>query len=179
MLWCLAFGSPLGRPAIVQAVTTTQLLLRIFTALVFLATLFIAPIAWFRMVRAQTRSAYWKSMVFFAVPILLTILLGEASGLMPAPKGPAPTLPAAGDLLAGIPTGQLILLSLAALLWIGGGNVLLYRHRRRLGKKWWQALNPFDPPFKDFNVTEWLILGGLVLSSLGLAALAISYGHPG
>jgi hypothetical protein len=160
-------------------VTTLQLLLQILTIVAFLATLVIAPIAWFRMVRAQTRSAYWKNMVFFAAPILLSIWLGEAAGLMPEPAGPPPTLPAVEDVFAGMPTIQLLLLSAAAVLWMGGGNLLFYLHNRRLGKKWWQALNPFDPPFKDFNVTEWLILGGLVLSSLGLGALAISYGHPG
>lgn len=143
-----------------------------------LATLVVSPIAWFRMVRAKTRAAYWKNMLFFAAPILLTVWLGAAAGLMPEPKGPPPTLPTPGNVLASMPTGQLILLSLAAVLWIGGGNLLLYRHRRRLGKKWWQDLNPLNPPFKDFNPVEWLILGGLVLGSLGLAALAISYGRP-
>lgn len=141
--------------------------------------MFIAPIAWFRMVRAQTRSTYWKNIALFAVPILLTLALGKASGLMQEPAGPPPVLPTPGDVFAGMPTVQLVLLSAAAVLWMGGGNLLFYRHNRRLGKKWWQALNPFDPPFKDFNGTEWLILGGLVLSSLGLAALAVSYGHPG
>ena len=161
-----------------QAVTTLQLLLQILTVVALLATLVVAPIAWFRMVRAQTRSAYWKNMLFFAAPILLTVWLGAAAGLMPEPVGPPPTLPTPEDVLAGMPTGQLILLSLAAVFWIGGGNLLLYRHRQRLGKKWWQDLNPFNPPFKDFNSTEWLILGGLVLGSLGLAALSISYGRP-
>lgn len=129
------------------------------------------------MVRAQTRSAYWKNIALFATPILLTLALGKASGLMTEPVGPPPVLPPPGDVFAGMPTGQLILLSLAAMLWIGGGNVLLYRHRRRLGKKWWQALNPFDPPFKDFNTAEWLTLGGLVAGSFALGTLALSYGR--
>jgi hypothetical protein len=161
----------------VQAVTP-HLLLEVLTAVVFLVTMVIAPIAWFRMVRAQTRSAYLKNMAFFAAPILLTFLLADAAGIMPEPTGPPPTLPgSAEEALAGIPTGQLILLSLAAVLWVGGGNVLLYRHRRRLGKKWWQTLNPFNPPFKDFNTAEWMTLGGLVAGSFALGVLAVSYGH--
>lgn len=142
-----------------------------------MATLVIAPIAWFRMVRAQTRSAYWKNMVFFAAPMLLTFLLADAAGLMPEASAPPSAIPEVENVLAGMPTGQLILLSLAAVLWVGGGNVLLYRHRRRLGKKWWQALNPFDPPFKDFNTAEWLTLGGLAAGSFALGALAVSYGR--
>ncbi|WP_431098990.1 hypothetical protein [Polaromonas aquatica] len=156
--------------------TTMQLLLQTLVCITLVATLVIAPIAWFCMVRAQTRSAYWKNMVFFAAPILLTFLLADAAGLMPEASPPPSEIPEVEDVLAGIPTGQLILLSLAAALWVGGGNVLLYRHRRRLGKKWWQALNPFDPPFKDFNTAEWLTLGGLAAGSLALGALAVSYG---
>jgi hypothetical protein len=154
-----------------------QLLLQILTCAAIVATLMIAPIAWFRMVRAQTRPAYWKNMAFFAAPMLLTFLLAKASGLIPQASAPPSAIPAAEDVLARMPTGQLVLLSLAAALWIGGGNLLLYRHRRRVGKKWWQALNPFNPPFKDFNTAEWLTLGGLMTGSFALGALAVSYGR--
>ena len=40
-----------------------------------------------------------------------------------------------------------------------------------------QALNPLDPPFKDFNTREWLIFGALLAGSMGLGMLAISSGH--
>lgn len=142
-----------------------------------MATLVIAPIAWFRMVRAQTQSVYWKNMALFVAPMLLTFLLAKASGLIPEASAPPSAIPTAEDVLASMPPGQLILLSLIAVLWVGGGNLLLYLNRRRLGKKWWQALNPFDPPFKDFNTAEWLALGGLVAGSLTLGALAVSYGR--
>ena len=62
-------------------------------------------------------------------------------------------------------------------LWIGGGNLLTHFHNRRLGKKGWRALNPFDPPFKDFNTREWLILGALVVVSMGLGVVAIFFGN--
>ncbi|WP_457306328.1 hypothetical protein [Polaromonas sp. P5_E6] len=156
---------------------TMPLLLLILACVAIVATLVIAPIAWFRMVRAQTQSVYWKNMALFVAPMLLTFLLAKASGLIPEASAPPSAIPTAEDVLASMPPGQLILLSLIAVLWVGGGNLLLYLNRRRLGKKWWQALNPFDPPFKDFNTAEWLALGVLVAGSLTLGALAVSYGR--
>lgn len=136
----------------------------------------VSPVAWFRIVRAKTRAAYWKNIVLFAAPILLVFFFANGAGLMPETPTPPPTPPSAEKIFEQMPTGQLVLLGAAALIWIGGGNVLFHIHNRRLGKKWWQALNPLDPPFKDFNTREWLILGVLLAGSMGLGILAISLG---
>jgi len=154
-----------------------QLLLKILASVAFVTAIVVAPIAWFRMVRAQSRAAYWKNMALFGGPILLFFLLAKGAGLLPEMPAPPPSPPSAQDILGRMPTEQLILLGAAALLWIGGGNILFLLHNRRLGKKWWQALNPLDPPFKDFNSREWLILGALVVGSMGLGMFAISLGH--
>ncbi|MDP3539015.1 MAG: hypothetical protein Q8S26_09995 [Azonexus sp.] len=149
----------------------------ILTWVTFAVAMVIAPVAWFRMVRAKTRPAYWKNIALFVGPILLVFLFANAAGLMPeAPTPPAP--PSPQDVLGEMPTSQIVLLALVAALWIGGGNLLFHFHNRRLGKKWWQAMNPFNPPFKDFNTREWLILVALAIVSLGLMALAISVGLP-
>lgn len=154
-------------------------LLEILTLTTFAVAMVVTPIAWFRMVRAKTRTAYWKNIALFVGPILLVFLFANSAGLMPEAPTPPANLPSPQNVFVNMPTGQLILLAIGVALWIGGGNLLFHFHNRRLGKKWWQAMNPLDPPFKDFNTREWLILGVLVVASLGLMALAISIGQPG
>jgi hypothetical protein len=151
--------------------------LEVLTWVTFAVAMVVSPVAWFRMVRAKTRAAYWKNIVLFAAPIFLVFLFANGAGLMPEAPTPPPTPPNAQDVFMRMPTHQLVLLAAAAILWVGGGNVLLQMHNRRLGKKWWQALNPVDPPFKDFNTREWLVLGALLVGSMGLGALAISFGR--
>ena len=151
--------------------------LEMLTWVTFAITLVIAPVAWFRMVRAQTRAAYWKNIVWFIAPILLTFVFANMADLMPKVPTPPPTPPDAQDVFDRMPTGQKVLLVATAVVWIGGDNLLSHFHRRRLGKKWWQVLNPFDPPFKDFNTREWLFLGAILVVSLALGFLAISFGH--
>ena len=152
--------------------------LEILTWLTFAAAMVVAPIAWFRIVRAKNRAAYWKNIALFVGPILLVFLFANAAGLMPEAPTPPPAPPSPQDVFAKMPTSQVMLLALVAVVWIGGGNLLFYFHNRRLGKRWWQAMNPLDPPFKDFNSREWLILVALVIVSLGLMALAISVTQP-
>ena len=152
-----------------------QTLLEVLTCLVGVAALVIAPVVWFRMLRAKSRAVYWQSVALFIGPMLLTFVLAQAAGLMPevpAPSGPPPSFQ---DVLGDLPTHQIVLLALAGLVWMGGGNLLLHLHRRRLGKTWWQTLNPLEPPFKDFNAREWWTLAGLVVTSLGLVAFALPH----
>lgn len=137
----------------------------------------VAPIAWLRMLRAKTRAAYWKNIGLFVGPIFLVFLLANGAGLIPEFTTPRVS-PSPQDVFGQMPTEQLVLLVLVAIIWIGGGNLLFHRHNLRLGKKWWQALNPLDSPFKDFNFREWLILGVLVVISLGLLVAVISLGQP-
>ena len=66
----------------------------------------------------------------------------------------------------------LVYLSLFMFTWIVGGNILVFRHYRRLGKPWWSGLKPFAFPFKDFNSEEWLQL-------LLIATMSLEFGLPG
>ncbi len=145
----------------------------------FAVTMVVAPVAWFRSLRAKSRTAYWTNTALFVVPIVLIFLFAKGADLVPAL--PASTQPAPGldDVFGGLPMEQRILLGAAALIWIGGGNLLLHFQRRRIGKKWWQVLNPLDPPFKDFNRKDWFILAALAAVSMGLGMFAMYLNHAG
>lgn len=69
---------------------------------------------------------------------------------------------------------QLALLALAAVTWLGGGNILVAYHYKRLGKSPWSGFKPFAFPFTRFNAKEWLILGGLAILALIFAGLSLS-----
>lgn len=152
--------------------------LEILTLVTFAVAMVVAPVAWFRVVRAKTRTAYWKNTALFVGPILLVFLFANSSGLMPEVPVPPPAPPSPQDVFGRMSTSQVILLAMVVAVWIGGGNLLFHFHNRRLGKRWWQAMNPLDPPFKDFNSREWSILVALIIVSLGLMVLAISVCQP-
>lgn len=147
--------------------------LETLTAAAFVVAIVIAPLAWFRIIRAKSRQAYLKNIALFAGPIALFFVLGQATGLFPETPPPTQPLPKASELLASMPPLQVALLVAAGAVWIVGGNILLYFHNRRLGKSWWQALNPLEPLFKDFTRHEWAILGCLVVITMSLAASAL------
>ncbi len=52
-------------------------------AVVFIAALIIIPFSFFRMLTAKNKKTYWKSVAFFAVPIILVFVLAEIGGLLP------------------------------------------------------------------------------------------------
>ena len=79
--------------------------------------------------------------------------------------------------LTTMPTGQLVLFGLFAATWLIGGNILVAYHYKRVGKHWASGFKPFAFPFKDFNATEWSILGFLAIISLTLGIMALAYGH--
>ena len=148
--------------------------------LMFVVAMFVCPIAWYRMVRAKTRTAYWGNMGLFVGLILGVFLVADLAGFdtgISKPLPPPQNIPNFEQVFGQMPATHLALLIAAAVLWIGGGNLLFYLHNRRLGKRWWQALNPLDPPFKDFNGREWVVLGLLTVGSLALGAAAISSGR--
>jgi hypothetical protein len=157
-----------------------QTLFEVLLVIMFVAAMVVCPIAWYRMVRAKTRSAYWGNMGLFAGLILGVFQVADLAGFDTGLRKPAPppqSIPSIEHVFGQMPPIQLALLISAAVLWIGGGNLLFYLHNRRLGKRWWQALNPLDPPFKDLNTREWVTLGVLTVASLGLGAAAISVGR--
>ena len=72
---------------------------------------------------------------------------------------------------------QIVLLCLAAITWIGGGNVLVAYHYRRTGKPWWSGFKPFAFPFAHFNGREWLIFLGLLVAAICFGVAALGF-HP-
>ena len=160
----------------------THPLLGILAVIAFAVAIVLAPVAWFRMVTAQSRSTHWRNMLLFVAPILLVFLLANPEGLFDlwSPEADEIETPPVTERFARMPRGRAILLvpfaillGLAAAVWIIGGNLLWLAHKRRTGKTWRQVLNPLDPPFKDYNAREWTWLVLLVVFTLVLGAAAI------
>lgn len=156
-------------------------LLDIAFMVVFIGALIVAPVAWFRMLKAKTRPQYLKAIALFVLPILATFALGELSSFKsaaPAPQAPAPTL-TLEQAFSGFSFAQGLLLALAAVIWIGGGNLLLWRIHKRAGRSFWRAMNPLNPPFRDFTGRDWFVLIVLAAASMSLAVIAMNLGHTG
>ncbi len=149
--------------------------------LIFVALVIAFPVAlvsWYRMLRAKTCKDYLKNVALFFGPILLVFVLASGVGLSEFPNlfeiEPPPTAPDPLETLGIMPKAQLTLLILAACIWLIGGYVLFNRHNKRVGKTWWQSINPLNRPFKEFNSREWSILGVLVVATFVVAGLAMS-----
>ena len=88
-----------------------------------------------------------------------------------------PQQPDFSDLIrifSAMPGLQLLFLVLAAVTWLGGGNILVAYHYKRVGKPAWSGFKPFAFPFRRFNAKEWLILAGLAAITFTFAGLAMS-----
>jgi len=83
-------------------------------------------------------------------------------------------LPQFMAIFANMPLGQMIFLALFAGTWLIGGNILVARHYKRIGKSPWSGLKPFAFPFTKFNAKEWLSLAVLAAVSLTFGAIALS-----
>ena len=140
----------------------------------FCVAIVIAPIAWIRMLTAKTQRAYVLNIALFTLPILSVFALGHLTGAVDFNAPPKSDLPP--NLELQLSWLQAIILSVAGGIWIVGGNVLMYRHTKRMGRSFWSILNPFKPQFRDFTGREWGSLGLLVVTSLLLAMLAINLG---
>ncbi len=77
-------------------------------------------------------------------------------------------------IFSAMPGLQLALLALAAATWLGGGNILVAYHYKRVGKSPWSGFKPFAFPFRHFNAKEWLILAGLAVLALTFGGIALS-----
>lgn len=142
---------------------------------VFCTTLVIAPIAWIRMLTAKSQRAYLLSVASFVLPIVAVFGLGHLTGAVDFNAPPRKALPA--DFAPPEPSWlQVVLLSTAGCLWIVGGNFLMYRHTKRMGRSFWSVFNPFKPQFRDFTGHEWASLAMLAVVTLLLASLAMNLG---
>lgn len=77
-------------------------------------------------------------------------------------------------MFANTPGVRLLFLGLFAATWLIGGNIVVARHYRRMGKSPWSGFRPFAFPFKDFNAREWLSLLALALIAFTFGAIATS-----
>ena len=67
----------------------------------------------------------------------------------------------------------LVLIVLAACTWLIGGNLLIARHYRRVGKSPWSGFTPFAFPLFAFNAREWGILFLLLVLTFAFALTAL------
>jgi hypothetical protein len=86
----------------------------------------------------------------------------------------APSVREVFEIFANMPGLQILFLGLFAATWLIGGNIVVARHYRRMGKSGWSGFNPFAFPWKDFNAREWLSLLALAIVSLTFCAIAVS-----
>ena len=77
-------------------------------------------------------------------------------------------------IFSAMPGLQLVFLALAAVTWLGGANLVVAYHYKRVGKSAWSGFKPFAFPFRHFNAKEWLILAGLAALALTFAGVAFS-----
>lgn len=78
-----------------------------------------------------------------------------------------------GKVLSANSFATLVLLAVGFAIWIVGGNLLVIRHHRRLGKPWFASLNPLSFPFKNFNRAEWGTFLALLGSSMACLLIAV------
>jgi hypothetical protein len=141
----------------------------------FCATMVVAPIAWIRMLTAKSQRDYLLNVALFVLPIVAVFALGHLAGAVDFGAPPKNELPA--DIVPPELTwAQVLFLSGAGCVWIIGGNVLMYRHTKRMGRSFWSILNPFKPQFRDFTGREWASLAALAVVTLLLGVIAINLG---
>jgi uncharacterized membrane protein YhaH (DUF805 family) len=136
---------------------------------VFLIGIPICFFLFFKSFKAQTRRAYWIYNGVIAVVMLVMFGLLSAAGLMPSTeklRQLQAEAPPPQDMLSQIPTSYLVLFGLIAVVWIGGGNWIVIRQKRKAGRSWWDCFNPLNPPFRDMNGIAWLQIALLMVFSL-------------
>jgi hypothetical protein len=139
----------------------------------FVATLVIAPIAWLRMLMAKTQRAYLVNLSLFVLPMLAVFGLGHLTGAIDFSMTTPREMPTDFE-PPDLSWFQVVLLSAAGCVWVIGGNALMYRHCKRMGRSFWSVRNLLKPQFRDFSGYEWASLGALAVTSLVLAAVAMN-----
>lgn len=75
-----------------------------------------------------------------------------------------------------VPLLQSILLLLCAMTWLVGGNLIVARHYRRRGIRRRRHLPYMSFPWRTFETTEWTMLAGVFVLTIGLLILALLAG---
>ena len=77
------------------------------------------------------------------------------------------------QMLGNMPGLQLLFLGLFAATWLIGGNIVVVRHYRRMGRPASSGFKPFAFPWKDFNRAEGLSLFALAIVALTFGVIAL------
>jgi hypothetical protein len=77
--------------------------------------------------------------------------------------------------MAIAPFDKLVLIAMA-ILCLGGGNLVVYLHLRRVGRPWWHAFG--GVPFRHLNLLEWIAFISVFLATLALGLLLVGRPEP-
>lgn len=128
----------------------------------------------FKMMTAKTRRAYFAVMALIAVIMLSLFAFLNESGFVPSleeVRQHQAEAPSPEEVLSNAPTSVLVTFGLIAVIWIGGGNWILIRQARKAGRRWWEHLNPLNPPFRDMDWKAWVQMALLGVVALLVASL--------
>jgi len=123
------------------------------------------PILAFRYYRSNSWRRLLKDLPWAILPQVVLLVAGSYLRGPPAPGKAALTFPPdlwglanMARVFVDVPLDQAIPALLAAVIWLGGGNLVLRHSLKRQGKTWSDVMRPFAFPIKDFDLGEWLAL---------------------
>jgi hypothetical protein len=128
----------------------------------------------FKTMTAKSRKTYFVGTALIAVIMLSFFAIMTESGLMPSleevrqHQAEAPPLK---EVLSNVPTSVSVAFGFTAVIWIGGGNWILIRQTRKAGRRWWEYLNPLNPPFRDMDWKAWAQMALLGVFALFAASI--------
>ena len=79
------------------------------------------------------------------------------------------------EMFSNFPIQTQVGIGLMAVVWLIGGNVLLYFSMKRRSIPYWKILIPFSGTIFGFNTKEWFILALLAVTALLFGMWGISY----
>ncbi len=148
----------------------TNVCLAALAGISLVAAIPIAFYAAYKTFVAKTFVEQAKYTALFVIPIVVTFALGELAGITRLPRfsdlpesAPGPT--ELFDKMSGV---QIVLLAIAALIFLAGNKWLMDSHNKRSGKSGWDAANPFKPQFGNYNTRERLAFVIIQVTTLAL-----------